>query len=157
MNFIIAALIRKTTTIVITEIINERKGAKIKEKRRGNYHFCLYAGVLQCHTVCDRMFSVCFIIVITIIFIDVMLLRAFIDQSAIHLAIYRFHLDMLYLFFSKLCFFRSFPVCALCVVHAFMSFQLHSSTVSMNFTCIYTLRRIACTYSVRRTHIYLVK
>lgn len=114
MNFIIAALIRKTTTIVITEIINERKGAKIKEKRRGNYHFCLYAGVLQCHTVSDRMFSVCFIIVITIIFIDVMLLRAFIDQSAIHLDIYRFHLDMLYLFFSKLCFFCSFPVCALC-------------------------------------------
>lgn len=89
MNFIIAAIIHKTTAIIITEIINESERARKRKEsgktnRRGYNKFCLSALASTPLSVMECVFRV-FIIVITIIFIDVMFLYAFIGWR-IHLA-----------------------------------------------------------------------
>lgn len=72
MNFIIAAIIHKTTAIIIAEIINESERARKRKEsgktnRRGYNTFCLSALASTPLSVMEYVFRV-FIIVITIIF-----------------------------------------------------------------------------------------
>lgn len=138
MNFIIAVLIRKTTTIVITEIINERKGAKMKKKTTWKLSFlslCRCASmlsVIECFPFV--LLSLLRLFLLTLCFCVHLQTRVQFSNSSSHIP--RFHLDMLYLFFSKLFFFCSFPVCALCS------------------TCIYELS-VAFKYGFNEFHLHL--